>query len=60
MTKHDKFIECALTGEVDYIVSGDRHLLELKKYRGIKILTPTELRKKNRYSIWSINPDVSN
>lgn len=29
----------ACDGKADYIVSGDKHLLELKKFRGIKIIT---------------------
>lgn len=32
----------AVKGKADYIVSGDRHLLKLKKYKGIKILPPAE------------------
>ena len=39
----NKVIECALEGKADYIVSGDTHLLDLKQYNGIKILTSTEL-----------------
>ncbi|MCG2722043.1 MAG: putative toxin-antitoxin system toxin component, PIN family, partial [Thermodesulfovibrionales bacterium] len=38
----NKFIECALTCKADYIVSGDRHLLNLKEYAGIKILKASE------------------
>lgn len=38
----NKFLECAVTGKADYIVSGDRHLLNLKKFRGIKILSSLE------------------
>jgi len=34
----NKFIGCALEGEADYIVSGDRHLLSLKSYKGIQVL----------------------
>jgi len=34
----DKFIECALSCGADYIVSGDKHLLKLKEYEGIKII----------------------
>ena len=34
----DKFLECALAGRADFIVSGDRHLLDLKKFKGIEIL----------------------
>lgn len=38
----DKILECAVTGQVDYIVSGDTHLLDLDVYRGIPILSPAE------------------
>lgn len=38
----DKFLECALAGEADYIVSGDPHLLNLQEYGGIPILSPRE------------------
>lgn len=34
------FLECAIEGECNYIVSGDKHLLDLEEYKGIKILTP--------------------
>ena len=40
--KDDKFVECALNSSADYIVSGDRHLLELKEYKGVKIITAKE------------------
>lgn len=36
----NKFLECALTANVSYIVSGDEHLLRLKEFKGIKILSP--------------------
>jgi predicted nucleic acid-binding protein len=35
----NKYIEFGITAHVDYIVSGDIHLLELKKYESIKIVT---------------------
>jgi len=38
----DKFIECAITGKCEIIVSGDKHLLKLAGYKGIKILRPHE------------------
>lgn len=38
----NKILECAVEGEVDYIISQDNHLLKLKEYKGIKILTPKE------------------
>lgn len=37
----NKFLACAVEGKADYIVSGDRHLLRIEKYRGIKILKPS-------------------
>ncbi|PTL35659.1 hypothetical protein CLG94_07790 [Candidatus Methylomirabilis limnetica] len=36
----DHYLECAIEGDADYIVSGDQHLLELGEYQGIRILTP--------------------
>lgn len=36
----DMFLSCALEGEADYIISGDKHLLNLKTYQGIKIMAP--------------------
>lgn len=36
----NKFIECAITGKANYIVTGDSHLLALQDYQGIRILTP--------------------
>ncbi len=38
----DKFVECAVSGGADYIVSGDRHLLKLGYYRGVRILSAGE------------------
>lgn len=39
----DKSLACAVRAGADYVVSGDRHLLELKIHRGIPIVTPAEL-----------------
>lgn len=36
----DKVLECAVAGSVDIIVSGDKHLLKMKEYRGIMIISP--------------------
>ena len=36
----DRYLECAVEGEAEYIVSGDRHLLALPTYRGIAIVGP--------------------
>lgn len=36
----DKFLECAVAGGADVIVSGDPHLLALGEYEGVPILRP--------------------
>jgi putative PIN family toxin of toxin-antitoxin system len=38
----NKYLECAVAGNADYIISGDIHLLELKKYGDVKIVTARE------------------
>ena len=46
MDKEDiKFLECAVSGRADFVVSGDRDLLSVREIEGIKIITPAELRK---------------
>jgi len=37
----NKVLECAVEAKSAFIVSGDKHLLDLVEFRGIKILTPT-------------------
>jgi putative PIN family toxin of toxin-antitoxin system len=36
----DKFLACALAARVAMIVSGDKDLLAISGYRGIKVITP--------------------
>jgi putative PIN family toxin of toxin-antitoxin system len=36
----DKFVEAAVVGGADFIVSGDRHFLQLRSYSGVRVLTP--------------------
>jgi predicted nucleic acid-binding protein len=38
----DKFLVLAVDGQADHIISGDKHLLGLKEFRGIKIVTAEE------------------
>jgi putative PIN family toxin of toxin-antitoxin system len=38
--KDDRFLEAAVNGRADVIVTGDRDLLDLNPFRGIAILTP--------------------
>jgi putative PIN family toxin of toxin-antitoxin system len=42
----NKILECALAAEADLIISGDIHLLELKQYKNIQIVSPSEYLKK--------------
>ena len=38
----NKFLEAAIAGKVDFVVSGDTHLLDLKSFRDIPIITARE------------------
>lgn len=38
--KDDKFLEVALNGRADVIITGDEDLLRMNPWRGIEILTP--------------------
>ncbi|MBI5885581.1 MAG: putative toxin-antitoxin system toxin component, PIN family [Deltaproteobacteria bacterium] len=44
----DKFLACAEAAKAEAIVSGDSHLLSLKKYKGCPILTAERFLKKFR------------
>lgn len=39
----DKFLELAVDGKADWIVTGDKDLLELSPYQGVQVLTPAEV-----------------
>ena len=36
----NRYLECAVMGKAQYVISGAKHLLEIGEYRGIVILTP--------------------
>jgi hypothetical protein len=38
----DKFIECAIALKADVVITGDREVLAVKEYDGIRILTPQQ------------------
>ena len=40
-SKDDKFLELAVCGKADFIISGDEDLLILNPFRNIRILTPS-------------------
>lgn len=42
----DRVLECAKAGRVDYIVSGNRHLLALGRFEGISICAPKKFARK--------------
>ena len=45
--KDNIFIETAVAGNANYIISQDKHILKIKEYKRIKILTPEEFEKIN-------------
>jgi putative PIN family toxin of toxin-antitoxin system len=38
----DNVLACALEADADYLVTGDKDLLDLKVFKGIRIITPRE------------------
>ena len=38
----NKILECALAAQADLIVTGDSHLLDLSKWKRIRIMTPSQ------------------
>ena len=44
----DKFIECAVSLKAEYVISGDKALLDVKNYQGVQIVSPREF-----LDIWS-------
>jgi putative PIN family toxin of toxin-antitoxin system len=43
--KDNMFVEAAVVGKADYIVSQDKHLLKLEEVKGIKMVSPEEFNK---------------
>lgn len=43
------FLECAVDGEANYIISGDKHLLDLGMYNGIQIIRAKDFLIKEKY-----------
>jgi putative PIN family toxin of toxin-antitoxin system len=41
----DKFISCALSASASYIVSGDKDLCDLNRYKSVRIVTPSDFFK---------------
>ena len=38
----NKILECAVSAAADYIITGDKHLIGLKNFRGIEVLSPED------------------
>ena len=38
----NRIIECAVEANADYLVTGDAHLLDLRRYKHIEIVNPTD------------------
>ena len=38
----DRILACALSAQADYLVTGDKDLLEINRFEGIKIISPRE------------------
>jgi len=43
----EKFLSCTLAANVEVLVSGDRHLLNLVQYQSVRILTAREFYQEN-------------
>lgn len=41
----DKFLDCALAANVEYVVTNDEHLLRLKTFDGVSIVKPSEFKQ---------------
>ena len=41
--RDDVFLNTAYSGKADYIISGDKHLIPLREFRGIRIVTVSEM-----------------
>ena len=44
----NRYLECAVSGKATYIITGDKHLLDLRKYKTIAILPPAQFVAKNK------------
>ena len=50
-TDDEKFLSCSLAANVKVLVSGDRHLLNLKQYQFVCIVTAREFYEENVHKI---------
>jgi len=45
----NKYLECGITADVDYIISGDVDLLEINEYHNIKIITAKKYLERKKH-----------
>jgi predicted nucleic acid-binding protein len=45
----DKFLECAVAGKARVIISGDKDLLSIGRYRQVRIRTPAQFLDENSH-----------
>ncbi|MBM4141796.1 MAG: putative toxin-antitoxin system toxin component, PIN family [Nitrospira sp.] len=45
----NKFIECALASGAEFIITGDKSLLSMKRYKNIRIVTPEEFLRERKF-----------
>jgi putative PIN family toxin of toxin-antitoxin system len=43
----NKFLECAVTVDADYIISRDSHILKIEEFEGIKLISPEDYMKES-------------
>ena len=48
----NRILECAIASQADFIISADKHLLNLRNYQGIKIVTPAEFLESFALRLW--------
>ncbi len=46
--KDNKFLDVAVCGHADYLITGDQDLLELHPFEGVSILSPSAFLKQQR------------
>jgi len=44
----NRFLEAAIAGKADYVVTNDMHLLELEEFEGVRMIRPREYEKMSR------------
>ena len=44
----NQFIECAVALKADFVISGDKALVSIKDYMGIKVVTPKEFLSRSK------------